>query len=152
MERTPIVLVEVDRGDGVTVLGEGVEVLDREEGDGPLVEAPSLVRVDEEGQGVYVLFFSSHCWMTSLYRVGWAVSRGNVTGPYVRGAEGGRLMWTGDGRVNLTAPGGATAVVTDAKAGEGSMVFHANCEEGRCLFERGWRVEGGVVSLVEGVS
>lgn len=176
---TPIILQEVDRDDGVTILGPGVEILDRvAEQDGPLVEAPSLVRVlttssssqssstgtssnseeeekreKKQSKAIYVLFYSSHCWMTDLYRVNYATAD-NVTGPYVRAAkkdgdgdgDGGLLplIGTGDKSFNLTSPGGATGL-----DGGGSMVFHANCPEGRCLFETGFEVSfDGVVSVV----
>ncbi|KAK3326459.1 glycosyl hydrolase family 43 protein [Apodospora peruviana] len=128
---TPIVLQEVDREDGVTLVGDGMEILDRlEEADGPLVEAPSLGDDGKKRENVtYVLFYSSHCWMTELYRVNYATAR-NVTGPYVRGRKGGSLIATGDGRFNLTAPGGATSV-----DGGGRMLFHANCAQGRYRVE-----------------
>ncbi|KAM7196512.1 Arabinanase/levansucrase/invertase [Naviculisporaceae sp. PSN 640] len=150
---TPIVLVEVDGDDGVTPLttstGEGgvkgVEILDRkEEEDGPLVEAPSLA--------VYVLFYSSHCFLTDLYRVNYATAE-NVTGPYTRAKDGKPLIATGMvlGGFNLTAPGGGTAIEGGVEGGAGGrLVFHANCPQGRCLFETAWTVDwDGVVRLVD---
>ncbi|KAM7223301.1 Glycosyl hydrolase, five-bladed beta-propellor domain containing protein [Rhypophila decipiens] len=155
---TPIILQEVNQDDGVSLIGDPVEILDRlQEEDGPLVEAPSLVRVlltspsnsdddddDDDGgrKAIYVLFYSSHCWMTDLYRVNYATAE-NVTGPYRRAADGRPLIWTGSGGFNLTAPGGATGWSTDH--GRGRLVFHADCEMGRCLFEMGFevRIDGG---------
>ncbi|KAG7288776.1 hypothetical protein NEMBOFW57_005134 [Staphylotrichum longicolle] len=87
---TPIVLQEVEAADGVTLQGDGVEVLDRDEkgGDGPLVEAPDVVWV---GEGRYVLFYSNHCWDGPGYSVNYAVAEGNVSGRevYVWGGGGG---------------------------------------------------------------
>ena len=136
VQGTPIVLQEVEAGDGVSLRGEGVEVLDRDEGDdGPLVEAPDLMAV---GGGRYVLFYSNHCWDGPGYSVNYAVAEGgNVSGPYER-AQGGRLIGTGDG-FNVTAPGGA------ATEGGGWMVFHGNCPQGRCLFGAAVDVTGGTV-------
>ncbi|CRK23815.1 hypothetical protein BN1708_018068, partial [Verticillium longisporum] len=42
--------------DGFTKIGNPVQILDRTEADGPLVEAPDIVRLED---GTYVLFFSS---------------------------------------------------------------------------------------------
>ncbi|KAM7203743.1 Glycosyl hydrolase, five-bladed beta-propellor domain containing protein [Rhypophila sp. PSN 637] len=156
---TPIILQQVNQDDGVSLIGDPVEILDRlQEEDGPLVEAPSLVRVltspsnsddeddddddDGERKAIYVLFYSSHCWMTDLYRVNYATAE-NVTGPYRRAGDGRPLIWTGSGGFNLTAPGGATGWSTDH--GRGRLVFHADCEMGRCLFEMGFevRIDGG---------
>ncbi|KAJ9143727.1 Glycosyl hydrolase family 43 protein [Pleurostoma richardsiae] len=127
---TPIMLLEL-AADGTTPVGQPVQILDRTDADGPLVEAPSLVRTAD---GKYILFFSSHCWDTQEYDVKYAVSSDGVLGPYVR-TESGSLIKTGD--YGVTAPGGATSV-----EGGGSLVFHADCDAGRCLFETGFSVKG----------
>ncbi|KAJ4287910.1 hypothetical protein N0V88_007530 [Collariella sp. IMI 366227] len=79
---TPLMLQRVDEKDGVTMLGKAVKVVDRDpEVDGPLVEAPSLVRLREVPQGVkwrYVLFFSSHCYNEEEYDVRYAVAEGET--------------------------------------------------------------------------
>ncbi|KAH6854302.1 glycoside hydrolase family 43 protein [Chaetomium sp. MPI-CAGE-AT-0009] len=145
-QSTPIVLQEVDAGDGVGLVGEGVEVLDREDVDGPLVEAPDLVRVDGDGDGDggddgggvrYVLFYSNHCWDEPEYSVHYAVAEGNISGPYVR--ADGALIQTGDG-FNITAPGSAAS-------GGGWMLFHGDCPEGRCLFGAEMEVVGSNVTV-----
>lgn len=120
---TPIMLQEVGP-DGVTKIGGPVKILDREDRDGPLVEAPNLVRAKD---GSYAILFSSHCFSTTLYNVNYAVAT-DVKGPYKRPAS--PLVQTGD--FNLTSPGGATA---DADAGV--VAFHARCpqgRQGRCMF------------------
>ncbi|OIW29445.1 Arabinanase/levansucrase/invertase [Coniochaeta ligniaria NRRL 30616] len=134
---TPIMLQEVDAGDGVARVGEAVEVLDREEVDGPLVEAPSLAYLG----GRYVLFYSSHCWIEGGYNVNYATAE-RVEGPY-RKSRYNPLVQTGD--FGLTAPGGATVV-----EGQGRLVFHANCAGGRCMFEAAFSVDQGEVIVMEG--
>lgn len=118
---TPIVLQEVGP-DGYSKTGQAMTILDRVEADGPLVEAPNLVRTND---GVYVLFFSSDCFYSRRYRVNYATSSGDISGPYVR-AEGPLLQ---TGSFGLVSPGGATSVAE----GPGVLVFHANCPQGRCM-------------------
>ncbi|KAG6812434.1 hypothetical protein H0H92_002900 [Tricholoma furcatifolium] len=48
IQPTPIMLQQV-AADGFTKIGDEVEILDRDDGDGPLIEAPSLINVN----GVY---------------------------------------------------------------------------------------------------
>jgi beta-xylosidase len=130
---TPILLQELG-GDGVTPIGKPVKILDRTKDDGPLVEAPSLVRT---AGGLYVLFFSSGCFSSPRYNVKYAIAD-KITGPYVRSSI--PLLQTGD--FGLTAPGGATSVVTADK-----MVFHANCPAGRCLFAATYTVMGSNIII-----
>jgi hypothetical protein len=126
----------VDGRDGVTLVGGAVTVLDRDpEVDGPLVEAPSLVRVDG---GSFVLFYSSHCFDTPEYDVRYAVAE-SIRGPYVRM---GQLLGSEAGSFGLEAPGGATSV-----PGGGGLLFHANCPAGRCMYETEYVVEDGVVRI-----
>jgi beta-xylosidase len=142
---TPIMVQEVDAADGVTKVGRPVMILDREEVDGPLVEAPSLAYLegrDGDGEGRYVLFYSSHCWIEGGYNVNYATAEG-VLGPY-RKSRYNPLLETGD--FGLTAPGGATVVDR-----EGRLVFHANCPEGRCMFEVEFLVDGMDVAVGEGL-
>lgn len=125
--RTPLLLQRVDSDDGATKIGEPVELLDRvPELDGALVEAPNLVR--RRGQdGLYVLWYSSHCFTDPLYDVKYAYSD-RVEGPYVRGPEGSVL---GLGDYGLNGPGGMSSVrVPDGDV----LLFHANCDKGRCLY------------------
>lgn len=128
---TPIMLQEVG-GDGTTRIGPAVELLDRTEADGPLVEAPNLIRAAD---GSYVLFFSSHCFTSPSYDVKYAVSE-SVAGPYTRTPEA--LFRTG--YYSLTSPGGATSV-----ARGGVIVFHGDCAAGRCMFMARFSVTGEYV-------
>ncbi|KAJ3125784.1 hypothetical protein HK100_010602 [Physocladia obscura] len=100
---TPIMLQAVGN-DGVTLIGNPIQLIDRGAADGPLIEAPSLVYWD----GWYYLFFSSNCYSTPQYDISYAVAT-SVTGPYTKvGAPNAPLLITGD--YNLSSPGGATAI------------------------------------------
>ncbi|TDZ22528.1 putative arabinan endo-1,5-alpha-L-arabinosidase C [Colletotrichum orbiculare MAFF 240422] len=128
IQPTPIMLQEVE-ADGIAKKGDPVKILDRTDEDGPLVEAPDLVRTDD---GLYILFFSSFCFNSDKYNVNYATSR-DIKGPYRRPSR--KLLQTGD--FNLTAPGGATSVL-----GGGQMLFHGDCDEGRCLYQTQYIVTG----------
>ncbi|EGE78420.1 endo-arabinase [Blastomyces dermatitidis ATCC 18188] len=125
---TTIYLQRVE-GDGVTKVGDPTTILDRDESDGPLIEAPSLIRSSE---GVYFLFYSSHCWTSPAYDVRYATSR-SIRGPYVKAAK--PLIKSGD--YGLKAPGGATV----ADNGE-RILFHANCPAGRCMYAADLEIKG----------
>ncbi|KAG7121812.1 arabinan endo-1 like protein [Verticillium longisporum] len=125
---TPIMLQEVGP-DGFTKIGNPVQILDRTEADGPLVEAPDIVRLED---GTYVLFFSSWCYASDKYNINYAFSR-RVEGPYIRSLR--PLLQTGD--YGLVSPGGATSIING-----GQMVFHANCDNGRCLYATRYAVLG----------
>jgi beta-xylosidase len=125
---TPLVLQEV-AADGLTPVGAPVTIMDRIAEDGPLVEAPNIARTTD---GTYILFFSSHCFTDPNYDVKYATAK-SVTGPYTRG--GRALLKSGD--FGLSGPGGATSVSSGGK-----IVFHANCEKGRCLYAADYVVRG----------
>ncbi|KAM0223524.1 hypothetical protein ACHAQD_003163 [Fusarium lateritium] len=124
---TPIRLQRVSNDDGSTPIGEAVDILDRiASEDGPLVEAPNLVRTQE---GKYLLFFSSHMYTDDAYDVKYAVAD-SIEGPYVRG----QVPFLKTPALGLKGPGGGTS----AEAG-GFMVFHAWCGEGiRCMYTIGY--------------
>ncbi|GKT49161.1 putative arabinogalactan endo-beta-1,4-galactanase A [Colletotrichum spaethianum] len=128
---TPIMLQEVE-ADGISKVGDPVQILGRTDADGPLVEAPNLIRTSD---GLYILFFSSFCFNSDKYNVNYATSK-SLKGPYQRASR--MLLKTGD--FNLTAPGGATSVV-----GGGQMVFHGNCPKTspqRCMYQTEYSVTG----------
>lgn len=134
---TPIILQQV-AADGITPVGSGVTILDRTDADGPLVEAPAIVKKN----GLYVLFFSSGCFTEPTYNVNYATAT-NISGPYKRASS--PLVRTDDA-FGLTAPGGATPIVDGSQAGNG-IVFHADCAEGRCFFESQIDIDGTLVLL-----
>ncbi|PYI02421.1 Arabinanase/levansucrase/invertase [Aspergillus sclerotiicarbonarius CBS 121057] len=118
---TPILLQQL-QNDGVTPVGDPVEILTNEKVDGPLVEAPVIILTD---QGVYYLFFSSHCYTSPKYNVKYAYST-SLRGPYIRAER--PLFKSGD--FGLKSPGGATPSVDGTR-----MVFHANCGgHDRCMY------------------
>lgn len=123
IQPTPLMLQQVDV-DGITKIGSPVEILDRTDVDGPLVEAPNIIK---SSGGKYILFYSSHCFTSTGYNVLYATAT-DVQGPYTRHDDA--LLETGD--FNLTSPGGGTSVVQG-----GLMVFHGDCDAGgsdRCMF------------------
>ncbi|KAH8664181.1 glycosyl hydrolase family 43 protein [Xylariales sp. PMI_506] len=131
---TPIMLQEV-KADLVTKVGNPIQILDRTTADGPYVEAPAIFR---ESNGTYVLFFSSGCFTDPTYNVNYATAK-SVKGPYTRSTT--PLIETDDA-FGLTAPGGATPLVDGS-----AIVFHADCDEGRCLYESKTQLSGLTVVL-----
>ncbi|KAF1955900.1 Arabinanase/levansucrase/invertase [Byssothecium circinans] len=113
LKDTPIFLQKMEK-DGYTTSGSPITILDRTDSDGPLVEAPSLIRTD---QGIYILFFSTGCTFDPSYKLKYATSP-NITGPYTRASH--PLLETGTH--GLYAPGSAS-VVSDGKTWR--MAFHA---------------------------
>ena len=114
---TPIMLQEL-AGDGITRVGDPIQILDRDDADGPLVEAPSLALVD----GTYVLFFSSNCYSSQYYDVSYATSTSGVKGPYTKaGYPVAPLLVTGSDNGALYAPGGLDIDVDGT-----TVVWHAD--------------------------
>ena len=109
---TPILLQEVGP-DGISLVGDAVQILDRDDYDGPLIEAPTLHRSDE---GVYFLFFSSNCFTTPKYDIAYATAN-NIYGPYTKSSR--PLLVTSD--ADLTGPGGLDIV----KGGD-LILFHGH--------------------------
>ncbi|KAI1799954.1 glycoside hydrolase family 43 protein [Daldinia bambusicola] len=133
---TPIMLQEVEE-DGVTKVGEPIEIFNRSDEDGPLVEAPSMLRTDN---GLYILFFSSGCYLEPSYNVNYATST-SLTGPFQRAQR----PVIKSGEYTLHAPGGATAVHVGDKVG---IAFHADCQQGRCMHTSHTVVDGREVRVV----
>jgi beta-xylosidase len=127
---TPLKLQQVSATDGSTLIGDAVTIMDRIEAeDGPLVEAPNLVKLSD---GRYLLFFSSHMYSDDAYDVKYAVAD-SIEGPYVRGAEA--LLSTPE--MGLKGPGGGTS-----SEDPGVLVFHGYCREHvRCMYVIGYNIE-----------
>jgi beta-xylosidase len=106
------------QADGTSPDGAPVPILDRTAADGPLVEAPELVRSHE---GIYFLFFSSGCTRNPSYDLKYATAD-NITGPYTR--ANAPLLQTDDW--GLHAPG--SAGLFPAGGGQWNLVFHARVE------------------------
>lgn len=125
-DSTPIRLQRV-LDDGFTLDGLATTLIDRDDTDGPLVEAPSLVYWDgyvfrrcsviiriidaSRRDRWYYLFHSSHMYDVTQYDVRYAVSK-KVTGPYTKATV--PFLQTGD-HAGLTAPGGATVINVDGQ-------------------------------------
>ena len=130
---TPILLQRVAE-DGFTPVGDAVEILDRDDSDGPLVEAPYLVFQD----GIYYLFYSTHCFTDPKYDVRYATAT-NITGPYTKT---GTLI--NGPRSGLKSPGGGTVCPCGDR-----MLFHAFCREDvRCTYAAAVNINKGKVSIV----
>ncbi|KAF2223263.1 glycosyl hydrolase, partial [Elsinoe ampelina] len=107
---TPIVIQQVG-ADGATKVGDRTVILNRDDIDGPTVEAPKIIKKE----GFYVLFFSNNCFNSPYYTQSYAYSR-NVRGPYTKAA---RPLYT-LGTQGLSGPGGGEATADGSR-----MVFHA---------------------------
>lgn len=134
---TPIMLQKV-QADGVTPIGDAVQILDRStaDGDGPLVEAPSLVLRG----GTYFLFYSTHCYTDDAYDVRWATAT-NIAGPYTK--TNVELVKTGGG---LISPGGATVCGCGDR-----MLFHGWCDASkkiRCMYYADVNLSGRTATIV----
>ncbi|MCJ1286442.1 hypothetical protein MMC26_005787 [Xylographa opegraphella] len=139
---TPIMLQQVSSSDGYTLIGPAVQILDRGDADGPLVEAPSLVRVSNSsaaGGWMYVLFFSSNCYSSSEYDTSYAISMNGITNggaDYAKSAT--PLLVTGNDNNRLYSPGGL-----DIDADGAHVVFHADLD-GSAATRQMW---AGVVNI-----
>ncbi|TAQ86286.1 hypothetical protein B7494_g5395 [Chlorociboria aeruginascens] len=120
IQSTPIMLQKM-QANGVDPDGDPIQVLDRGDADGPLIEAPNLIKHN----GIYFLFFSSNCYSTSLYDISYATTT-DVLGPYTKAAK---PLAVTNNPFQLTAPGGATATEDGT-----TLAFHGNCDAGRCFY------------------
>ncbi|KAL3441296.1 putative arabinan-endo 1,5-alpha-L-arabinase [Aspergillus insuetus] len=111
---TPLVLQEVEV-DGYTAVGDPVTLLDHNDSEDPLIEAPAIAKVD----GTYFLFYSSHMFDSPDYDSRYATAP-SVAGPYTRVRQ---VVAPGDeSNVGpLSGPGGADISEDGTK-----LLFHAN--------------------------
>jgi len=107
---TPIMLQKLT-SDGLSPVGNPVQILDRGQFDGPLIEAPNLLRQN----GIYFLFFSSNCFNTNLYDISYATAT-SITGPYTKASAPFKVT----GNNGLTAPGGLSVMPSN----NNFAVFH----------------------------
>jgi beta-xylosidase len=133
---TPIMMQQLAL-DGYTPMGQPFEILDRGQADGPLIEAPDLIKAAD---GTYVLFFSSNCYSSTLYDISYATAPA-LEGPYTKSSA--PLLVTGD--YGLTSPGGATSIT-----GGGQLVFHVTCGQNplkRCMYQTSVSVAANTVTI-----
>ena len=121
-------LQQVSSDNGFDLIGDPIEILDRGEFDGPLVEAPSLLRTSE---GVYILFFSSNCFNGVLYDTSYATSTNGVRGPYTKSSA--PLLVTGANGNQLQSPGGL-----DVGPMGKNVVFHSDSRRGDARVRQMW--------------
>lgn len=130
---TPIMLQKV-ADDAITPVGDAIQILDRDDSDGPLVEAPNLILKD----GTYFLFYSTHCFTDPKYDVRYATAS-SITGPYTK--TGAQLVKTGD--YGLTSPGGGTVCGCGDR-----ILFHGFCNPNeRCTYAADLSISGTTVSF-----
>lgn len=142
---TPIMLQALN-SDAVTLNGNPTQILDRDDADGPLVEAPSLVNVD----GTYYLSFSSNSYTTTDYDTSYATASA-IGGPYTKAqAPNAPLVKSGDPSNvgNLGGPGSS-----DFSADGSKIVFHAfengqNIDNGRALYTASIKISNGDITVV----
>ncbi|SMQ55070.1 unnamed protein product [Zymoseptoria tritici ST99CH_3D7] len=149
---TPIMLQKM-LSDGMTPSGAPIQILDRIDSDGPLVEAPKIVRVESSNgrngsDSTYFLFFSSGCMQSAAYSIKYATSK-DIAGPYVRAKE--TLLKTG--AWGMMAPG--SVGIDQDGSGEWKMAFHATVWDVTlgpvsAMFTTGLKFEGTKVKLVGG--
>ncbi|KAH8697077.1 putative endo xylanase [Talaromyces proteolyticus] len=142
---TPIMLQKM-HSDGITPDGDPIQLLDRSDLDGPLIEAPSIMLKD----GIYYLSFSSNWYNTEKYDTSYGYAT-SITGPWKKQyAPYAPLLKTGTGSKNagkLSAPGGTDFSVDGTK-----IVFHANLNgkditKGRAMFVANITSSDNVISL-----
>jgi beta-xylosidase len=104
------------RPDGLALAGPPVELLRHDAAwEEPLVEAPSLARIDDS----YVLFYSGGWWESDGYGVGYAIGPGPL-GPFRKETEAEAWLASGP---EMAGPGGAE--VFTAADGGWRIAFHA---------------------------
>ncbi|KAK5166525.1 uncharacterized protein LTR77_008068 [Saxophila tyrrhenica] len=141
-DSTPIMIQQVE-DDGYSKIGTPTKILDRDEADGPLVEAPSLVKVD----GTYYLTFSSNMYDSQYYDTSYATSD-CVACSYTKAqAPDAPLIVTND---NYYGPGGADMLVV---ANNQLILWHGwDSEEknARYLFASSMNVGDGKIQIYYG--
>ena len=134
---TPILIQKV-HSDGITKIGSATKILTNTVEDGPLVEAPSLIR---HGSGSYILFYSSGCYVDSSYAAKYATSN-SLTNEFKRGSETPLMS---SGSYGLTGPGGL-----DASLDGLHVAFHgkSSANGGRRLLYTGLlSIDGTTINL-----
>jgi len=141
---TPIMLQQVNADDGYTKIGDAKEILNRDEIDGPLIEAPSLFKMD----GIYFLSFSSNMYDNCDYAGSFATSK-SVTGPYKKAQHPNAPILTKNTE-GLCGPGGADMIVVPNSVN--IMVFHGwNAEKTkRYMYATAADLSYGLIKLFRG--
>lgn len=141
---TPLLLQELD-DDAMSPVGKPTELLDRIDSDGPLVEAPSLLKLN----GTYYLSYSTHMFNTKGYDMSFATAS-SLTGPYERARDSDNpVLGSGDPSDSgkLVGPGGSDFSEDGTK-----IVFHAfengeDMKKGRAMYIADIEVSDGKIEL-----
>ncbi|RMZ76414.1 hypothetical protein DV737_g4798, partial [Chaetothyriales sp. CBS 132003] len=120
IQPTPILLHEVSPIDGVTLIGDPVQLLTNIAADGPDIEAPALAF--DSSSETYFLFFNSGCYTSTSYNIQYATSS-SVLGPYTRR---GQFLATGDTAADVIIPGSIDVLPNDNT----KAVFHGDINQG----------------------
>jgi beta-xylosidase len=142
---TPIMLQGLN-SDAITPNGGAIQLLDRDDNDGPLIEAASIAKVG----GTYYLSFSSNMYDTTKYDVSYATA-GAIAGPYTKAqAPDAPLLVTGASSNvgTLSGPGGA-----DFNSDGSKIVFHAfengkDISNGRAMYVADIGASNNVLSVL----
>ena len=118
-DSTPIMIQRVD-ADGRTKVGDAIQILDRDDADGILIEAPSLNLVDD----TYYLTFSSNYWGSDLYDTSYATAT-SVLGPYTKAQAPDAPLLVTDGSKAIYGPGGAD-ITPVPNLQPAIMLYHAS--------------------------
>ncbi|KAJ6127860.1 Glycoside hydrolase family 43 [Penicillium samsonianum] len=134
---TPILLQKVG-ADGITPIGDAVQILDRNtaDGDGPLVEAPNLILHGD----TYFLFYSTHCFTDPAYDVRYATAE-SITGPYTKT----NVPMINSANTGLISPGGGNVCGCGDR-----MLFHGFCTQertSRCMYVADVIIDGKTASI-----
>lgn len=134
--------------DGITTKGDAKKLLDKGKGDGPLIEAPSLVK---EGD-TYYLTFSSNIFNTRLYDTSYATAK-MVTGPYTKVTSNALLLTSGMGSDvgKLAGPGGSDFTEDGSKIVFLALRNGQNATAGRAMYVSGVDLSGVRLSLISGI-
>jgi beta-xylosidase len=114
---TPLLLQQVEK-DGVSLIGDPVELLLNFRYDGPNIKAPALVYNDDK----YYLIHNSRCYAHQTYTVHYAVSYDGINGPYHKQPRPLLVTSQKINGVELHAPGGVDVDPSNSSR----IVFHSD--------------------------
>lgn len=140
---TPI-MIQGLRDDAMTPEGPAKQLLDRDARDGPLIEAPSLVKFEN----IYYLFFSSQCVTDTNYDTSYATSK-ELCGEY---KKTDRPLLLAGGSLGLVGPGSAMSIPEPLPSSDPNqkifkMAFHAQVDQKRAMFTGDLTLKNGVASI-----
>ncbi|KAK0631486.1 hypothetical protein B0T14DRAFT_572666 [Immersiella caudata] len=131
----------VSSADGVTPFGKPSPILQRDPGiDGPLVEAPSIIKIGTGDSALYMLFYSSHCRTQPEHDVRYATAK-HVLGPYTRQSQ----------LLGQTVAVGATSQHLEGRRPCWTALerwcSRQNCSVGQCMHQTDFAIDGNRVRL-----